>query len=1074
MSDDVVNELPEGKLKDALVVGTLDDALLARRISIAFGKYRQDQEWHNTECALGELVGGQLTEFIRGPSKDGMCMLQGAVVEPEDGSKRGVQRLARNMRANYLLLADYDIGAPVEKIVSAIAERGLFAVLWTTWSFGKARTEIPQEAMLQFMRRRNLAGVQPMEQDILAYLREDLLMDEHVLAGFQFEGMQHIEGGVKYLVRHAPCPRVRAMFVLEKPFVFAERGASQQEATDEWKARYAAFCTELGVPFDGACCDANRLHYVPLIPMDAEIGPGKHEIIVLAGKTLDLEAVEIHQKGAKNINPAVARALAAHGATGEDGVRPATAFVTPGLVEFARVAGHDFQISTWLRECSHDVRHEYGDGIDCECPNAEKHSLIDEKDRAFRVWDGSGQRDGKAFGASCRHQTCQNASGNDRLWYLDKLCEKHHVTDAMSLITREWCPGVWAEQEKERSERERAAAATDSALGTIDAKIALLQPNAPEADVTEIIVLLSRRPIEEQLAVSNRVKAIADATKMRRKDLDAALASARKREMANNSTRGGAIDRAVEATRRIVEDRNKPPSLFLSATEPAEIVRISGRPGGRYTEPLTHAGWVYELHRRTKASLQLDPVIVTSVEGTPVSEWTLPVIRGLANVPVFGADGSLRMTDGYDPVTETYVARDPKLEIPALPDRITDVDVDEAKWWLLAEAIRDVPFSDSFTGGDTTPIYSTDKDEQDYPLPNWKRGAASRANFLAMILQPFVRAMIDGPCPAYHIDKTTHAEGGTLITHVPAILFMGANLRAKAKPSDSDEFQKSLLSTLRRVPPYVLFDNLSGSVDNGDLAAAITSQSYAGRELGFSRDIECPVVGSFVYTGVGIEFSAELHRRNVPVRIDANMEDPRQRTFKYDFDAFLKTNRGRLIWACLVLGRNWVENHNRRSGTAVLASFEKWSSVLGGILEAAGVEGFLQNLTTYRDQTLTARTSDTALVEALVARFGTTAFTASEALDHLTGNPLIAAVLEPVGLQPGGREGDCTLANKSRLSRYIKRSIAGRVVALKNPQQNPQHGLGVLGVPGTKVVLQTQARYSPARWQFVVVGDNPQ
>ena len=146
---------------------------------------------------------------------------------------------------------------------------------------------------------------------------------------------------------------------------------------------------------------------------------------------------------------------------------------------------------------------------------------------------------------------------------------------------------------------------------------------------------------------------------------------------------------------------------------------------------------------------------------------------------------------------------------------------------------------------------------------------------------------------ADEIDRT-HAEGGTLITHMPAVIYTGQHLQAKAKPSDGDEFQKQMVSTLRAAPPYILFDNLSGDVDNGVLAMAITSRKYGGRELGFSRNAKVEVVGSFIYTGVGIRFSKELHRRNVPIRLNANNPLPGERKFKYEFDTFLKANRGRL------------------------------------------------------------------------------------------------------------------------------------------------------------------------------------
>lgn len=1063
-------------INDALVLGDPPPSLLGRRVSVAFGRHREDKEWRNTECALGELVAGQLTRFTRADSKDGMCMLQGEVVPPADAQKAGVQRVAKNMRANHLLLVDYDTGTSLEKIVDAISARGLFAVLWTTWSHLKSRTEIPQQAMLQFMRRRNLSGVVPMEADVLAYLRDDRLMDESVLAGAHYEGTQHVEGGVKYIVRHAPCPRVRALFVLKEPFVFAERGASQKEATDEWKARYAGFCSQLGLPFDAACCDASRLMYVPRIPYDAEVGEGKHEIIVLAGGALDLEAVEIHTKGTKEINPIIASALAAHGVDAEGAGGEPAKFTTQGLLEFARIAGHDFQMSAWLREMGHPLRHDYADGADFECPNYENHTLVDDKDRAFRVWDGSGVRDGRAFGASCRHATCQNASHDDRLWYLDRLCEKYEVKDAMSLITREWCPGVWAEREAAEAERKRQASEANDAMATIDARIEGLTSLSTDEEINDVIASLARRPADEKVQVERRVERIHDQTGIRKKTLDEALKGAQRKEAANSPA--GSFDATVERTLRLLAERNVPPTLFVAAYDPHPAMRLNGSPGGRVLEEMTPGMWKAEVNRRVPSPLPHDAELITCVANR--AGLPFPRVRGVVSIPRFARDGSLLTTEGYDAVTQDYISPDPNVEIPEVPATVTGDHVQEALWWLLAEALRDVPFSDSFEGGDSTPIYQAEKDADEYPLPNWERGAASRANFLALVLQPFVRNMIHGPCPAYHVDKTTHAEGGTLITHMPSVIYSGGHLQGRGKPTDSDEFQKSLLSVMLTMPPYVLFDNLSGKIESGDLAMAITSQRYAGRQLGFTRDVSCEVVGSFIYTGVGIEFSKELHRRNVPVRIDANMDDPRHRSFKYDFDEFLVNNRGRLIWSCLVLIKNWVQAEAKPGG-ATLGSFEKWAGVMSGILDAAGVGGFLENMEAYREHALEARNADVALAEALIKTFGWEKFTAAEALDRLLANPDTAGVLEPIGLQVD-RNGDASQANKNRFARYIKSNLAKRVHLIGDrkaitkmaiPHQNPSVNDDGEGGLTVKVVLRQPARKSPVEWQFALNSGNP-
>jgi hypothetical protein len=53
-------------------------------------------------------------------------------------------------------------------------------------------------------------------------------------------------------------------------------------------------------------------------------------------------------------------------------------------------------------------------------------------------------------------------------------------------------------------------------------------------------------------------------------------------------------------------------------------------------------------------------------------------------------------------------------------------------------------------------------------------------------------------------------------------------------------------------------------------------------------------------------------------------------------------NRARLIHAIIVLVKAWIQA-GRPLHTERLGSFEEWSAIIGGILNVAGIEGFLDN-----------------------------------------------------------------------------------------------------------------------------------
>jgi putative DNA primase/helicase len=57
----------------------------------------------------------------------------------------------------------------------------------------------------------------------------------------------------------------------------------------------------------------------------------------------------------------------------------------------------------------------------------------------------------------------------------------------------------------------------------------------------------------------------------------------------------------------------------------------------------------------------------------------------------------------------------------------------------------------------------------------------------------------------------------------------------------------------------------------------------------------------------------------------------------------VREHRADLVWAALTLGRAWLDA-GRPAGRKRLGMFENWVAVIGGILDVAGIAGFLGNL----------------------------------------------------------------------------------------------------------------------------------
>ena len=162
---------------------------------------------------------------------------------------------------------------------------------------------------------------------------------------------------------------------------------------------------------------------------------------------------------------------------------------------------------------------------------------------------------------------------------------------------------------------------------------------------------------------------------------------------------------------------------------------------------------------------------------------------------------------------------------------------------------------------------------------------------------------------------------------------------------DEDEWRKRLTAKLREMPSIVLIDNLRRQLDASSVAAALTAPYWEDRVLGKSEMTRFPIRCVWIATGNNPQFSNEIARRMVRIRLDPHEDQPWLREgFRHpNLLAWVWQNRARLVAACLMLGHAWIAAGRPRHKKTI-GSFEGWAQVMGGILEVAGVPGFLGNL----------------------------------------------------------------------------------------------------------------------------------
>jgi len=336
-------------------------------------------------------------------------------------------------------------------------------------------------------------------------------------------------------------------------------------------------------------------------------------------------------------------------------------------------------------------------------------------------------------------------------------------------------------------------------------------------------------------------------------------------------------------------------------------------------------------------------VIDALLKRDPREYTDVPRVNAVVDVPVVAPSGEIVAEPGLHPSGILYRPK-PGLENVFVEDVEHADEVEWAKDILLHHLLGDFEF----------------------------KNQASRANALGLVLLPFVRHYIGAdPTPMHFVGAPQPGSGKTYL--VQAALIPGCDLVGMAsEPQNEEELRKLITSGLMRGRPAVVFDNLTTRMTFGTLASALTSRVWQDRVLGQSKEIDIPIRCVWAATGNNIEGNDDLADRVCPIQLNPRGGVPaRQRPANYfrhaDLHEWATANRAQLVSACLTLVRHWFQGlprlrpdgtfYRRRDdhGSLMivqpersLGSYGKWAQVVGGILAAANVEGFLANVEEYK------------------------------------------------------------------------------------------------------------------------------
>lgn len=324
----------------------------------------------------------------------------------------------------------------------------------------------------------------------------------------------------------------------------------------------------------------------------------------------------------------------------------------------------------------------------------------------------------------------------------------------------------------------------------------------------------------------------------------------------------------------------------------------------------------------------------------------LPPLESIISTPRFAADGTLlgAKGEGYYRAHAVYFVG--SWPVSALPPTVPTLqEVVAARALILDDLLVDFPFD----------------------------GPAERANAVAALLLPFVRPMISGPTPLHFFEAPVPSTGKGLLAATIGIVATGMPVTATPLPETNDEIRKAITSALLGGAEFIFFDNITEwrDLNSAALACALTATLWSDRQLQVNRTLVLRNTATWLASGNNVTASGEIGRRCVRIRMDPHVEKPGARSgFRHPLPEWATANRHALARACLTLVAAWLAEGRPAPASRPFASFEAWSTVLGGILMVAGIPGFLTN----RDATVTAMDADTEdwgiLIDAWRTRYG--------------------------------------------------------------------------------------------------------
>lgn len=947
---------------------SLLEGLLDIEVTLGQGQRRDDYKWKNKTAPFGAFL-GLITDHKVSKMKDGKCYTQGNII--------GERRKAVAMEKMDLLVLDMDTGQEIAEVRERILQEGLLAIIYTTHSYGSTSSSIPKSIFYKKLKLDDDEDIT--DKHCALYLEHFKRYTKQIAASARFNRVEHTPDGIQVFVDHAPMQKYRVVFLLDEPFVFAEESANQTKAIDKWKKKYAGLAESLDAFYDHSCVDPSRLFYYP-----THKPGGEFHVEIIAGEPLRLDEItDVDPRS--GMKKSTGNAFIDDAGDGDDGDDTYT-YQTDWVQKWYAKHGKNFMAGDFVRDYfADDLRSDNGINATTVCPFDHNHSNAgDPTDKGFYAanagdWKAADGDMGQLGLMKCSHDGCKAYKS---VHFLDQMAADgivdgpEDLAPFLSMMDEDEDDEDDAEDSSDDAPAKDKAKAKDTSPPWEDVKVSPemqgylndIQKMTQVSDISEIIGEIAQEGFndgERKLLI----EAINRYTKIDKPKIEAKLRGAigeiqRAKDEEEAKDNGQYLvftsdhfDDQVNTIIKAMKKLAKSEDNRLFKTEDGEVARVSyvQGTGTARVDILDRAQLFVELtnvvkffsmgNGGKKKQEAAPPDIVTYFTGINKDDLPLPTLKRIVKHPIFTDEGKLLTKSGYN--RDTCAFLDIPFTVLPVNGKPSEKEMAHAYDLLFNDLYVDFPIRD-------------DGEEH---------GDSSKAHLLSLIMQPFVRDIIGvSSTPLYVINKPTPGAGSGYLMDGASIIITGDRCKATIFNRSDEENSKVITTKLRTDNAAILFfDNVNHYVDSPSLASALTAGTYTGRVLGVSEEITVPMMGIWAMSGNQLSFSNELARRGILIALKPNEARPEDRqNFKHkNYHKWAKDHRSELVWAVCTIIQNWVAKGMQDWSGKPLGSFETWSQIMGGILEDARIEGFLENLKGFRATSSNEVAQDRIMISAL-------------------------------------------------------------------------------------------------------------